>query len=117
MEHAIIQGENNVRYCSKCGKTSFEESCPYGFELDKIALQREKMVVMSKREHQTDIQRCERRHGSVVGAEPGRESGTHTSSLSSKCTDKSAVPQLIDSIPRPAYMMLDSLYTDTGGLP
>ena len=53
-------------------------------------------LVMSKREHQTDIQRCERRHGSVVGAEPGRESGTHTSSLSSKCTDKSAVPQLID---------------------
>jgi hypothetical protein len=51
MEHAIVQGEN-VRYCSKCGKISFEESCPYGFELDKIALQREKMVVMSKREHE-----------------------------------------------------------------
>jgi len=53
-------------------------------------------LVMSKREHQTDIQRCERRHGSVLGAEPGRESGTHPSSLSSKCSDKSAVLQLID---------------------
>jgi hypothetical protein len=53
-------------------------------------------LVMFTREHQTDIQRCERRHGSVVGAEPARESGTHTSSLPSKCSDKSAVPQLID---------------------